>query len=93
MMQRQGQVGPDGSPATARKQPPRPNTKAPGTPRTAPAQFVREVRGELRKVAWPTREETMNYAAVVFFTLVLLISLIFVLDLGFAKVVIWLFKK
>jgi hypothetical protein len=35
----------------------------------------------------------MNYAAVVFFTLVLLISLIFVLDLGFAKVVIWLFKK
>jgi hypothetical protein len=35
----------------------------------------------------------MNYATVVLFTLILLISLIFVLDLGFAKVVIWLFKK
>jgi preprotein translocase subunit SecE len=55
-------------------------------------QFFREVRSELRQVAWPTRAEVINYSLVTFFTLVLLIGLIFVLNYAFAKGIFWLFK-
>ncbi|MDQ6671476.1 MAG: preprotein translocase subunit SecE [Chloroflexota bacterium] len=33
--------------------------------RVNPINFVRDVRSELRKVAWPTQRETMNLTAVV----------------------------
>jgi preprotein translocase subunit SecE len=91
-MQRQGQVGPDGTPGSARRQaPPRPAPK-PASQRTSPAQFAREVRGELRKVAWPTREETINYSIVVLITLSVLMALIFGLDYIFGKFTLFLFK-
>ena len=94
MMQRQGQVGPDGEPAAPKRQP-APRTAARPTPsqRTRPVQFVREVRGELRKVAWPTRGEVVNYSTVVLVTLVLLILLILALDFAFSKSVLFLFKS
>jgi preprotein translocase subunit SecE len=94
MMQRQGQMGPDGAPAAPKRQP-APRTAARPTPsqRTGPAQFVREVRGELRKVAWPTRAEVVNYSTVVLVTLILLILLILALDFAFSKSVLWLFKS
>ena len=56
------------------------------------ANFVREVRGELRKVAWPTRTEVRAYSLVVLFTLVILITLIFVLDYGVSKSILYLFN-
>ena len=92
MMQRQGQTGPDGAPAPAQRRQPQPRAATPAKQRTAPAQFVREVRSELRKVAWPTREEVQNYSMVVFISLVVIIALIFVLDYTFAKGVLFLFK-
>jgi preprotein translocase subunit SecE len=92
LMQRQGQLGEDGSPATAKRQPPRPAQKAPSQ-RTSPTVFLREVRAELRKVAWPSRSEVINYSTVVLITLVVLISLIFVLDYAFAKSVLFLFQS
>ena len=33
--------------------------------RTGRREFLKEVRGELRKVAWPTRAETINYSIIV----------------------------
>ena len=92
-MQRQGQVGPDGTAATAaRRQPaPRPAPK-PVSQRTSPAQFVREVRGELRKVAWPTKQETINYSIIVFITLAVVMAMIFALDTVFGKFSLFLFK-
>ena len=92
MMQRQGQVGPDGTPETARRAPQQRRVPAPSKERTSPVQFLKEVRGELRKVAWPTRAEVINYSSVVLVTLIVLIVLIFVLDLAFAKSVLFLFK-
>ena len=90
MMARQGQAGPDGTPAVAdRRQPPR---QKPKTERTSPLVFLREVRGELRRVAWPTRAEVANYSTIVLFTLAVLIALIFVLDYAFAKFVLYLFE-
>ncbi len=92
LMQRQGQLGSDGTPSPVRHQPSRPAPK-PAAQRTSPATFLREVRGELRKVAWPTRAEVLNYSTVVLVTLVLLIGLIFVLDYAFAKSVLFLFRS
>jgi preprotein translocase SecE subunit len=50
------------------------------------------VNVELRKVAWPTRAETTNYALVVFIALAVMMALIFGLDLLFAKAANLLFK-
>jgi preprotein translocase subunit SecE len=94
-MQRQGQVEADGSPAVRRTAPPKtrpqvqPEMSAPGRV----VEFAREVRSELRQVAWPTRPEVVNSATVVFITLVLLVSLIFVLNYTFSHAVIFLFKS
>ena len=89
MMQRQGQVAPDGSPAPTRRDAPA-RTATKGT-RTPARQFLREVRGELRKVAWPTVPEVRRYSTVVLATLILLVALIFVLDLSFSKAVLYVF--
>jgi preprotein translocase subunit SecE len=43
--------------------------------------FVRAVRGELRQVSWPTREELVGSALVVFVGVALLASYISVCDL------------
>ena len=101
MLQRQGQLGPDGQPAAPRG-PSGPGGRPPGGGGRPPAgpggggrggrgQFIKDVRGELRKVAWPTRAEVVNYSTIVLLTLIILIGLIFVLDLAFGKAVFFLF--
>lgn len=81
--QRAGQVNADGSPATVR------DRRAPAqrlkTERTKPADFLREVRGELRKVAWPTRDEVLRYSLIVLVALVIFTSLVFGLDYLFER--------
>ena len=99
LMQRQGQMEADGSPSTRRaagtvtKTPRRQKGGAPVRRRTSPAQFVREVRDEMRQVAWPSRAEMVNYTSVVLTTLIIMISLIFVLNLAFGKLITLLFTK
>jgi preprotein translocase subunit SecE len=100
LMQRQGQMEADGSPAT-RKAPAgsnaggqrQPRNRQQGRKRTTPVQFVREVRDEMRQVAWPSRSELINYTSVVLTTLILMIGLIFVLNLAFGKLITDLFTK
>ena len=93
MLQKQGQLGADGAPA-ARKRPapqaPRPAAK---DERTGPVQFLREVRGELRKVAWPTRPEIINYSIIVLFTVVVLTAYISTLDFAFGEAIFKLFER
>jgi preprotein translocase subunit SecE len=94
-MQRQGQIGADGQPlATPRQAAPRSAAGIANRPRkrTNPFGYLREVRTELRKVAWPTRSETRNYSTVVLVTLIFMLALIFGLDLGFSKFSEFLFK-
>ena len=91
MMQRQGQVGADGA-ASSRRTSPQDAQRRRG-PRTGPAQFVREVREEMRQVAWPTRPELINYTTIVLFVLIFMTSLIFGLGFGFSKFVTFLFTK
>jgi preprotein translocase subunit SecE len=56
-------------------------------------QFLREVRSELRQVAWPNRAEVVNYTTVTLVTLLSLMVLIFVLNYAFAHGVLWLFNS
>jgi len=48
-------------------------------------QFMREVRQELKKVAWPTREETVTYSVVVLIVTVFTTGFTFGLDLLFKQ--------
>jgi preprotein translocase subunit SecE len=96
MMQRQGQTETDGPAAADAAVPARARPeRAPKTELSLPgriAEFFREVRSELRQVAWPTRPEVVNSATVVFITLVVLVLLIFVLNYSFAHGISWLYK-
>jgi preprotein translocase subunit SecE len=82
-LQRQGELAEDGTPKATRRQAPSPN--APREPRTKPREFVREVNAELRKVAWPTRRETLNLSLIVFVFLVVMTGLIATMDFAFAE--------
>ena len=92
MMQRQGQVGADGAPVAQPRTPPRP-ARGPKEPRPSAVQFAREVRGELRKVAWPTRDEVIKYSIIVFVTIVVMTAMIAVLDYGFGEAIFWLIER
>ena len=87
MLQKQGEVDADGEPVRARRQQP----NAAQQERTSPVQFLREVRGELRKVAWPSRSETVNYSIVVLVTIVVLGAIIYGLDWLFSTFILELF--
>ena len=43
----------------------RARSAAPQKERTGPRQYLSEVRGEMRKVAWPTRREVVNSTIIV----------------------------
>jgi preprotein translocase subunit SecE len=94
LLQRQGQLGPDGEPQARKREQTRPSPAAQAAQRGRfkPREFLHEVNVELRKVAWPTRAETINYSTVVLMTLVIVMILIFVLDYGFSAAARFLFK-
>ncbi len=88
MLQKQGDVDAEGAPLPRQRQ-----QAAPARERTPPLQFIREVRGELRKVAWPSKEETVNYSIVVLVTVVILTAMIYGLDWVFSTFVLELFDN
>lgn len=66
----------------------------PAIPKIAsPVQFIREVIAELKKVTWPTREETIKLTAVVIVLSVLVGAFIGALDISFLKITTLLFKR
>ncbi len=48
--------------------------------RTSPGQFLREVRGELRRVHWPNRKEVGSYTVVVLVTTLVLVVVVWGMD-------------
>ena len=59
--------------------------------RTGPRQYLREVRAELKKVAWPSRKEIINSTIVVLIAVVFMTTLIFGFDYGSSQLVLFLF--
>jgi preprotein translocase subunit SecE len=56
--------------------------------RTKPGQFVKEVRGELARVAWPSRSEVMTYTVVVLVSVTFFMVVIGSMDYAFTKLVV-----
>jgi len=52
---------------------------------------MREVRAELRKVAWPSRRELLSYSIVVLVSVTLLTLFITLLDQPFGYVILQVF--
>jgi len=59
--------------------------------KAGPREFFAEVKGELRKVAWPTRKEVVNSTIVVLIAVIVMTSLIFGFDYVSSKFVLFLF--
>ena len=89
MLQKQGEIDAEGAPVRSRSR----SASTPPTERTSPGQFLREVRGELRKVAWPSRAETVNYSIVVLVTVIVLTAMIYGLDWIFSTFILELFES
>lgn len=58
--------------------------------KTSPAEFLRQVQAEGRKVVWPTREETVRTSIFVFIMMVVLSLFFLGVDSAFGAVVSWL---
>ena len=75
-----------------RQQGPKQKARRPGEERPSLwarlRQFTREVRQELKKVAWPTRGETTTFSVVVLIVTVVLTAITFGLDFGFKQAVL-----
>ena len=59
--------------------------------RTSVRQFLKEVRQELKKVNWPTRQELVAYTVVVLVSVTVLTTFVFGLDYVFSKFVLKVF--
>jgi preprotein translocase subunit SecE len=57
--------------------------------RTGIRQFFAEVRAELKKVTWPSRQELQTYTVVVFGLTTALTLYVFALDWVFTRSVLW----
>ena len=55
------------------------------------SRFFREIVSELRKVIWPSRQELITYTIVVVVFVVIMVSIVALLDIGFAKLVVAVF--
>ncbi len=68
---------------------------APGAPsekRVGPREYLREVRGEMKKVAWPTRQEIFNSTTIVVVGLIVMIGLIFAFDWASVHIIDYVFS-
>ena len=88
MMQRQGADQPRAP--EQRKSRPQPGTQTPRE-RVGPRQYLSEVKGELKRVAWPNRREVFNSTVVVLVAVVFMTALIFGYDFASSKFVLFLF--
>ena len=88
MARKQGAIDEEGAPVADRRRAP-----ARRRERASPAQFMREVRAELRKVSWPNRSEVVNYSIVTLVVVVILTAIIGALDYGFGEAILKLFER
>ncbi|MBI3385835.1 preprotein translocase subunit SecE [Candidatus Gottesmanbacteria bacterium] len=65
----------------------------PSIPNVSPAKFVSEVIAELKKVSWPTRNETIKLTAVVIVISLIVGVFIGGLDAALVKITAILFNR
>ncbi|MEN9804813.1 MAG: preprotein translocase SecE subunit [Actinomycetota bacterium] len=67
--------------------------RRPKDERTSPAQYLREVKEEMNKVAWPKWPEVRRYSLVVLFTVALFTAVIGGADTLFGFLTDWLYEN
>lgn len=85
MLKRQGALDEKGAPTRAPRQ-------QAARERVGPAQYLREVRDEMRKVAWPTRPEVVRYSIIVTTTVVVYTAFVGGLDYGLQYAADWFYS-
>ena len=83
MLKRQGAIDEKGAPTRATRQAKR--------ERVGPAQYLREVRDEMRKVAWPKWPEVKRMGLIVLVTVILYTAYIGGLDSLFGLISNWFY--
>lgn len=61
--------------------------------RIGPVQYLREVRDEMRKVAWPKQPEVKRYSIIVTLTVVVYTALVGGLDFVFGELSQWFYSS
>ena len=87
-LRKMGALDEKGQPTRAPRQAP---PRKPEDGRTSPAQYLREVRSELRKVAWPTWPEVRKYSVVVLITVMFFMAYVGGLDYLFGLFSSWMY--
>ena len=89
MMAKQGTDKPKAPASEGGKR--RPPSAAPKREKIGPKEYLGEVKGELRKVAWPGRQEVINSTIIVLIAVIVMTALIFGFDYVSSKFVLFLF--
>jgi preprotein translocase subunit SecE len=56
-----------------------------GPKHVSPATYYRQIVAELRKVVWPTQQQLITYFLVVLVFVLVVMTIVTLLDLGFGK--------
>ena len=59
--------------------------------RTSPPTFYRQVVADVRKVVWPTQQQLVTYFIVVMVFVLVVMTIVSLLDLGFGRLVFKVF--
>ena len=86
-LRKMGALDEQGKPTRAQKQPPKKKSE-----RAGPRQYLREVRDEMRKVAWPQRPEVKRYSIIVIITVIVYTALVGGLDYVFSLFSEWFYS-
>jgi len=86
-LRKMGALDEQGKPTRAPKQPPKKKSE-----RVGPRQYLREVRDEMRKVAWPGRPEVKRYSIIVIITVIVYTALVGGLDYVFSLFSEWFYS-
>ncbi|MFM9121903.1 MAG: preprotein translocase subunit SecE [Actinomycetota bacterium] len=88
-MQKMGEVNEQGAPVRQA----RPSVAAQvAKDRVGPVRYLREVRDEMRKVAWPKWPEIRRYSIIVLVTVLIITAFVGGLDAVFGILSGWLYK-
>jgi preprotein translocase subunit SecE len=67
------------------------SNSSPRSKRTSPVTFYRQIVAELRKVVWPTQQQLITYFVVVLVFVLVVMTIVSLLDLGFGRLVFKVF--
>jgi preprotein translocase subunit SecE len=89
-LRKMGALNEQGAPTRVARQAP---AKRPDDEKTSIPQYFREVRAEMRKVAWPTWEEVRKYSVIVLITVLVFVAYVGGLDFLFGTFTGWLYRS